>query len=288
MNFGSALRHGGPHDPFYVEYDRRKGHFIMASHHMHGHYELYYLFGGERFYFIKDRSYAIQPGDLVLIPRYEVHKTSDTGVPNHERIVFYYDESYFRQFPEEEAGLLLSPFLGSRRVLRLPAPDRLRIEQLLYAMLREIQERPPGYGLTVRHAAAEMLLLAARHALSADEGPAERTPSPTEAKMTEIARYIAGHYAEPLTLERLSRRFYLSPSYLSRTFKKFTGFGVAEYVGITRIKEAQKLLRETDARITEISAEVGFDNFSHFEKVFKAFTRMPPRGYRSQFREGKK
>lgn len=284
-NLSSELRYGSSSDPFYVEYNRRKGHYSMAADHMHGHCELYYLFGGERFYFIKDRSYAIQPGDLVLIPGYEVHKTSDTGVPNHERVVLYYDPNYFQQYSEEEAHLLLSSFRGPNRVLRLAAPDRLRIEQILYGMLLEMQERPPGFALSIRHAAAELLLFAARHALSIGTGPSEETPSPTEAKMTEIARYIAGHYKEPLTLDDLSRRFYLSPSYLSRTFKKFTGFGFTEYVGITRVKEAQRLLRETDARITDISEEVGFENFSHFEKVFKAFTRLSARGYRSQFRE---
>lgn len=285
INLKSELRYGSPSDPSYVEYNRRKGHYSMTVDHMHRHCELYYLFGGERFYFIKDRAYQVQSGDLVVIPADEVHKTTDTGVPNHERIVLYYDERYFSQFDEEEAELLRSPFRGPRRVLRLAAPERLRVEQLLYGMLREIQDLQPGCSLPIRHAAAELLLFAARHALGADAEAAEEAPSPTAAKVTEIARYIAAHYREPLTLGELSSRFYLSPSYLSRTFKRFTGFGLTEYVGITRIKEAQRLLRETDARITEIFEEVGFENLSHFEKVFKTFSRLSPRGYRSQFRQ---
>lgn len=284
MNLSSELRYGQSHDPFYIEYNRRKGHFSMAADHMHGHHELYYLFGGERFYFIKDRAYLVQAGDLVIVPGDEVHKTSDTGVPHHERVVLYYDERYFAMFDETEAELLRSPFCGTRRLLRLDAPERLRVEQLLYGMLREIQDRPPGSGLPIRHAAAELLLFAARRTLGAESESAEEASSPTAAKMTEVARHIAVHFRERLTLDELSGLFYLSPSYLSRTFKRCTGFGIAEYVGIARIKEAQRLLRETDLRITEVSEEAGFDNFSHFEKVFKTLARMTPRNYRAQFR----
>ncbi|MFC5649595.1 helix-turn-helix domain-containing protein [Paenibacillus solisilvae] len=285
MNISSELHYGNRKDPLFMEYNRRKGHFSMAAEHLHGHYELYYLFGGKRLYFIKNQSYTIQPGDLVLIPGNELHKTSDTGIPNHERIVLYYDERYFGQFSKEEAELLLSPFRGPRRVLRLAPSDRLHIEQLLFGLLREAQERAPGYELPIRHAAAEALLFAARYALSTEAEPTESSSSPAAAKAMEIARYITDHFRDPLTLGELSRRFHLSPSYLSRTFKRFTGFGLTEYIGITRIKEAQRQLHEKDARIIDIAGEVGFESFSQFERVFKSHLGLSPRSYRSQHRQ---
>ncbi|MCM2998147.1 MULTISPECIES: AraC family transcriptional regulator [Paenibacillus] len=284
MALHQELRYGNASDPFSVEYNRRKGHFSMSEDHMHKHYELYYLFGGERFYFIKDRVYRVRSGDLVFIPGNEVHKTSDTGVPNHERIVIYVNESYFEPLQPDEAELLLAPFHGPHRVVHLPDQDKLRIEQLLYEMLREIQEEAPGYRMAVRHAAGQALLFAARQSAAYKQGAPEDTVSPAAARMNAIASYISEHYREPLTLSGLSEQFYLSPSHLSRSFKKYTGFGLIEYIGITRIKEAQRLLRETDERIIRVSEDVGFENFSHFEKVFKSVTRMSARSYRSGFR----
>ncbi|MEC0240154.1 AraC family transcriptional regulator [Paenibacillus dokdonensis] len=236
MTLNHELRYGSVQHPFHLEYNRRKGHFSMATDHMHRHYELYYLFGGERYFFIKDRIYPVRSGDMVFVPSNEVHKTLDTGVPNHERIVLYFNMEYFDQMVDNEAELLLTPFHHGNRVIHLAEPEKLRIEHLLYDMLREIQDQSPGY-------------------------------------------------EQPLTLGSLSERFYLSPSHLSRTFKKNTGFGLIEYIGITRTKEAQRLLRETDERITVISERSGFENFSHFEKVFKSFTRMSPRSYRSGFHQ---
>lgn len=285
MNISNVIRYGDSQKPFYVEYNRREGHFSMPMNHLHSHFELYYLFSGERFYFIEERSYPIKAGDLVLIPCDMLHKTSDTGVPNHERLILYFNESFFRQFGPEEAELLLSPFRGSRRVLQLNAADKLQIEQLLYRLLLNIQERRPGYDITVRHAVTEALLFAARHMLGSDMQAYEEAPSPIESKIIEITQFINAHFREPIPLSALSRAFYLSPSYLSRTFKKITGFGVTGYIGITRVKEAQRLLRETDKRITDISEEAGFGSFAHFEKVFKSLVCQSPKSYRERFRD---
>ena len=284
MKIKSKLQYGDPLEPIHVEYDRRKGHFSMSSSHMHSHYELYYLFTGQRVYFIKDRSYTIQAGDFVIIPSDVVHRTLDSGVPDHERMVLYFNESYFQSFNQEEAELLQSPFRSSRHLLKVAPNERMNVEQRLYSMLNEIQEKPPGYKLTVQNTAIDILLLIARHMLNTVPDPADDTLSPTEEKMMEIAQYINAHFREDLTLERLSGKFYLSESYLSRTFKKLTGFAFTEYVGMTRVKEAQRLLRETNKRITDISEEVGFGSFAHFQKVFKELTTLSPRDYRSQFR----
>ncbi|GIP17286.1 hypothetical protein J40TS1_29280 [Paenibacillus montaniterrae] len=285
MKIKSKLQYGNPLEPLYVEYNRRKGHFSMQSSHMHSHYELYYLFAGQRVYFIKDRSYTIQAGDFVIIPSDVVHRTLDSGVPDHERMVLYFNDSYFAQFPSADAELLLAPFRSSHHIFKVMPGERLQLEQRLYTMLHEIQEQPPGYRLTVQHTAAAALLYVARQMQHAEPDPAADQLSPTEAKMMEVAQYINAHFRETLTLELLSSKFFLSESYLSRTFKKLTGFAFTEYVGMTRVKEAQKLLRETDKRITDISEEVGFGSFAHFEKVFKELTRLSPREYRSQFRD---
>jgi transcriptional regulator GlxA family with amidase domain len=51
---------------------------------------------------------------------------------------------------------------------------------------------------------------------------------------------------------------------------------------MVRIREAQRLLRETELSITEIAERVGFDNYSHFGKMFKRITSVAPRDYRRQ------
>ncbi|WJH34375.1 AraC family ligand binding domain-containing protein [Paenibacillus sp. CC-CFT747] len=90
----AMLRYQEMSDSLCVEYIKRHGRYSMAANHFHPTYEVYYLLKGERIYFIRDSSYAVQPGDLVFLPRYALHKTIHSGIPSHERMVIYFDERF--------------------------------------------------------------------------------------------------------------------------------------------------------------------------------------------------
>lgn len=278
-SFPDTLRFGHKNDPLYLEFDRRRGHYSMATDHYHQEYELYYLFSGQRNYFIKENVYQVQSGDLVFIDSHAVHKTSDSGAPHHERIVLYFAPSYFDELTTEERDLLLSPFLLEFPLLRLNFQEQQQIEGLFVTLLTELNEQQPGYRLRMTQLAGEILLYTARSLLKRESLP-EQEASSVQRKVSDIVRYINLHFGEPLELEELSLRFYISKSYLSRMFKQVTGFGFAEYVNLTRVKEAERLLRETNHSITHVSELSGFDNFSHFGKMFKRLTGVTPREYR--------
>jgi len=103
-------------------------------------------------------------------------------------------------------------------------------------------------------------------------------------RMIKVVQYLNDHYAEPLSLTAVAEQFAISTYYLSRTFKSATGFAFSEYINLLRLKEAQRLLRETDLKITDIALRTGFDNFSHFGKAFKKMAALSPRAYRSASR----
>jgi transcriptional regulator GlxA family with amidase domain len=51
------------------------------------------------------------------------------------------------------------------------------------------------------------------------------------------------------------------------------------------VKEAQRLLRESEESITDIAWLAGFSNFSHFGKMFKRTVQVSPRVYRQEYKE---
>ena len=65
---------------------RREAYFEMKTEHFHSFYEFYYLLNGKRKVFVNNRVYHVKEGDMVLIPKGEIHRTTFDSKDGHERI----------------------------------------------------------------------------------------------------------------------------------------------------------------------------------------------------------
>jgi two-component system response regulator YesN len=74
----------------------------------------------------------------------------------------------------------------------------------------------------------------------------------------------------------------VSENYLGRIFQQELGLSPMEYLNRYRIKEAKALLSQTGASITEIAAQVGFDDPAYFSRAFRKQVGFSPRAYRKQ------
>lgn len=96
----------------------------------------------------------------------------------------------------------------------------------------------------------------------------------------KVKAYAAKHYMGNLSLDCLASEVHLSPSYLSRLFKKETGENLSTYVQNIRIQEAKVLLKTTGLRGYEVGEQVGIPDPVYFSRIFKKVTGMKPKDYR--------
>ena len=68
-----------------------------------------------------------------------------------------------------------------------------------------------------------------------------------------VKRYIAAHYGDEMSVERLSELVYMAPSYLSSVFKKETGQNLNRFIKSVRMEKAKDLLEQTMMKIVDIS-----------------------------------
>ncbi|MGG3572272.1 response regulator [Bacillus gobiensis] len=100
--------------------------------------------------------------------------------------------------------------------------------------------------------------------------------------ITKVLEYMAAHYTENLTLQRVADYIHLSKNYLSCLFKKQTGLSFIDYLIELRIREAKRLLIQNEKRIYEVAALAGFKDVKYFGKMFKKVTELTPLEYRKK------
>lgn len=254
------------------------GSFNMEANHFHNQYEIYYLLEGERYYFIKDRVFHIKAGDIVLINQQVLHKTTDAIEKNHQRVLINFSGDLVEFYPYID-DLLPSIFNDYTYVITFPMEGREYIETLLKKMKVEALEKSTSYYVALLYLLIQLLVYIRRN-LPTNSSIDLPHPSPIHEKVSEIVQFINHNYTRQLSLDSISKKFFISQYYLSRTFKGVTGFSFIEYLNSVRIREAQKLLHKTNRKIIDISEEVGFRNISHFGRVFKEVTGISPLAYR--------
>lgn len=100
--------------------------------------------------------------------------------------------------------------------------------------------------------------------------------------IAEAKEYIRQHYDQNISLNDISRQFYINPSYFSQLFKKKTGMTYQNYLTEYRIDRAARLLEETDLRIYEVCQMVGYSDVNHFNQLFERLRGMKANEYRKK------
>lgn len=95
-------------------------------------------------------------------------------------------------------------------------------------------------------------------------------------------QFIREHYAEDLTLARISSSANMSLFYFCKRFRKFTAVTFTEFLSRTRVENAKELLLNPNLRISEIAFAVGFQSLTHFSRMFRRIERQSPSEYRTR------
>ncbi|MCA1203249.1 response regulator [Priestia sp. FSL W8-0001] len=102
-------------------------------------------------------------------------------------------------------------------------------------------------------------------------------------RMQEIVAYVEDYYMEDISLQKLSKMFFLTREHISRKFKKETGMTLSKYVTNLRVRQAKQWLLETAETIHSISLMLGYQDEKYFSKLFKKVVGLTPFEYRALY-----
>ena len=117
------------------------------------------------------------------------------------------------------------------------------------------------------------------------DGYALETEPQDSSKIDSIYKHINDHFKEHISLKEISDVASMTVPAFCRYFKKVTGKTFTKLVNEYRVVHATKLLSESQMSITDIAYECGFNNFSHFNKLFKEITGKSASKYRGEMKK---
>lgn len=119
--------------------------------------------------------------------------------------------------------------------------------------------------------------------LNVDGFAFETTPQDSN-KIDIIFKHINNNFERQIPLDEIANKASMTVPAFCRYFKKATGKTFTKLVNEYRVVHATKLLSESTSSITDICFECGFNNFSHFNKLFKEFTGKSASKYRNEMK----
>ncbi len=147
-----------------------------------------------------------------------------------------------------------------------------------FAALSALLQNPPHEGFVDRVDRLSEYLLFATHLGAQKHSSSSRAADVIE----KIRKHVREHREHQHDFEQLARDHGLSTSTFRRYWNKYVQVPPARYVTNLRIRDACRLLVETDLTIHEIAQKTGFDDPFYFSRCFRNNMHIPPRTYRQK------
>lgn len=249
----------------------------------HDFWELVYVDKGQITIEADGVVHDLQEGDIAFHKPNEFHRLWSNGIvaPNvliisfisHSTAMAYFEEKRLKLSDQEKQflGHFIREAKGAfNQDLGIIYDDALRLktpvqgaEQLMYLHLQQLFISLIRKGQPQVETPSTLMLT-------------QHFNDPT---VTQIVQYFQQHLAHSLSLDDLSKEFYLSKTYLKNHFKNETSYSIMNYFKRLRMEEAKKLIREGGDSFTQIAQNVGFDSIHYFSTSFKQYTGSTPSEY---------
>ena len=259
-------------DALHIEAYRFAGIAQPFPNHLHDHYVIGLMEGGERSLTCRGAHHVARPGDILLFNPGDSHAcTQASGVLDYRAL----------NISQPVMAALTAEVTGTDALPRF-SQSVIRDEEAACCLLTlHTQIMRPGCPL----GREEQLLLLLALLLERYAQPFASSVPACPEEIYAACAFMAEHCAERITLEELCRCTGLSRSTLIRAFTRAKGVTPYRYLEALRIGRARRLLEQGET-VAETALLTGFSDQSHFTNCFSRLIGLTPGAYRTMFQEG--
>ena len=248
----------------------------------HDFWEICYVEKGEITLFSGTKKYSLAENQLAVISPGKMHSYhSEKGNENRVFVICFESFSSTLKTLSERVMCLDSAQTFFVNTIKSECERTFRMNE---SGQLEVLSRAVFGGQQALISQLEYLLITLVRHLSLDRAEIEFLKDERfyEDLTDAIVRYLRENVAKKLTLNDICKRFNYSRSFICKTFKEQTKETLVSYFNTLKMEEAKRLLKDTNATVTEISTSLGYSEVQYFNLLFKKHEGVSPLLYRKQ------
>lgn len=250
--------------------------------HYHDFLKVTIFIKGKVQYHVEGKSYELEPYDIVLVNRNDIHRIRvDNSLP-YERIIVYISPSFIEDYQTSEYDLGYC-FKKAKKehsnVLRIHSLEKSSLFKITNRLERSFEDNEYASSLYRKILFLEFMIQLNRAAIKNRVEFLDTELYNT--KIVDIMHYINSHLTDSLDIDTLAKEFFISKYYMMRLFKAETGYTIGNYITYRRLLLARELISE-GLPITQACFASGFGDYSTFSRAYKSEFSESPRSLLQQ------
>ena len=284
------LKENTTHGDFILPFSIYKGtispSFPSIATHWHEEIEVIIVLDGSCNYRINLDSFLINKGDILIIGSQSLH--SLTSIPNKNMTwaSFVFNINMLKSSSTDGALLkYIAPLLNHEHQLPIIIKDNTTCYSKIFDVIENIlycyYDKDIAYELELKSLLFKFFSLLYKNNLIKKHQSKNNITFNSTNKIKLVLNYINDNYSEDISINTLAELCDYSEYHFMRFFKKHIGLTCIQYINNLRLEKSSILLTSTNNAIMDISLEVGFDNLSYFNKLFKRKYNLTPKEFRT-------
>ncbi len=256
--------------------DKTHPRYVM-SYHWHVEYELIRVIEGNFIVTLDEKTFQTTKGDVIFVNSGVLH----AGIPEqcvYECIVF--DMNAFLKTNPACAEYMQRVIHQKLMIFPHFTSEQPEILSCVSAIFEAMSQKPDGYQLSVFGQFYHLFgIVFGNHYYLEGVAPTRRDYKRIM-QLKKVVEFLERNYTTQITLQELSASVSMSPKYFCRFFSEMTHQTPMDYLNRMRIEQACYQLSASDASITEIAYQTGFNDLSYFIRTFRKYKGMTPGKYK--------